>query len=52
MYGHVYWRGRSRGQGLIEYALIIAFVAFMVIGTLVLLAPQIAADSQNIKIGL
>jgi pilus assembly protein Flp/PilA len=34
---------RSRGQGLIEYALIVALVAIIVIGTLVLLGPQLAA---------
>lgn len=32
---------RARGQGLVEYALIIALVAVVVIGTLVLLGPQI-----------
>lgn len=32
---------RSRGQGMIEYGLIIALVAVVVIATLVLLGPQI-----------
>ncbi len=33
---------RSRGQGMIEYGLIIALVAVVVIATLVLLGPAIA----------
>ena len=33
---------RARGQGLVEYALIIALVAIVVIGALLLLGPQIA----------
>jgi pilus assembly protein Flp/PilA len=33
---------RSRGQGMLEYALIIALVAVVVIAALVLLGPQIA----------
>lgn len=32
----------SRGQGMLEYALIIALVAVVVIAALVLLGPQIA----------
>ena len=36
-------RSRSRGQGMIEYGLIIALVAVVVIATLVLLGPQISA---------
>jgi pilus assembly protein Flp/PilA len=40
---------RSRGQGLIEYALIIALVAIVVIGTLILLGPQIGSIFQNIN---
>jgi pilus assembly protein Flp/PilA len=32
---------RESGQGLVEYALIIALVAVVVIGTLILLGPQI-----------
>ena len=38
---------RSRGQGMIEYGLIIALVAVVVIATLVLLGPQI---SQSVSI--
>lgn len=41
-------RGQN-GQGLVEYALIIALVAIVVIGTLILLGPQIAAIFQNIS---
>jgi pilus assembly protein Flp/PilA len=33
---------RARGQGMLEYALIIALVAVVVIASLVLLGPQIA----------
>jgi pilus assembly protein Flp/PilA len=40
---------RSRGQGLVEYALIIALVAIVVIGTLILLGPQIASIFQSIS---
>jgi pilus assembly protein Flp/PilA len=40
---------RSRAQGLVEYALIIALVAIVVIGTLILLGPQIATIFQNIS---
>ncbi|HZC78706.1 MAG TPA: hypothetical protein VE258_13230 [Ktedonobacterales bacterium] len=32
---------RAKGQGLVEYALIIALVTIVVIATLVLLGPQI-----------
>ena len=55
-----WWRGeefhmlmrlfaRSRGQGLVEYALIIALVAIVVIATLILLGPQIASIFQSIS---
>jgi pilus assembly protein Flp/PilA len=37
------------GQGLVEYALIIALIAVVVIGTLILLGPQIASIFQNIS---
>jgi Flp pilus assembly pilin Flp len=37
----------SRGQGLIEYALIIALVAIVVIATLTLLEPQIGSIFQS-----
>ena len=41
--------GREHGQGLVEYALIIALVAIVVIATLILLGPQIASIFQNIS---
>lgn len=47
MLSHLY--SRTRGQGLVEYALIIALVAIVVIGTLILLGPQIASIFQNIS---
>lgn len=34
---------RHRGQGLVEYALIILFVALVVVATLALFGPQIAS---------
>lgn len=40
---------RTRGQGLVEYALIIALVAIVVIGALLLLGPQIAAIFDKIS---
>jgi pilus assembly protein Flp/PilA len=40
---------RGRGQGLVEYALIIALVAIVVIATLILLGPQIRNIFQNIS---
>ena len=41
--------GRDRGQGLVEYALIIALVAIVVIAALILLGPQIASIFKNIN---
>jgi pilus assembly protein Flp/PilA len=46
--GHAGHR-QDRGQGLVEYALIIALVAVVVIATLILLGPQIASIFQNIS---
>lgn len=43
---------RNRGQGLVEYALIIALVAIVVIGALILLGPQIATIFDNINSAL
>lgn len=40
---------RESGQGLVEYALIIALVAVVVIGTLILLGPQIQSIFGNIS---
>ena len=46
MFGHMLSRGR--GQGMIEYGLIIALVAVVVIATLVLLGPAIAGFFQGV----
>lgn len=43
---------RSRGQGLVEYALIILFVAIVVVAAVVLLGPQIASIFKNVNNGL
>jgi pilus assembly protein Flp/PilA len=40
---------RKRGQGLVEYALIIALVAVVVIGILILLGPAIGSIFSNIQ---
>jgi pilus assembly protein Flp/PilA len=40
---------RSRGQGLVEYALILALVAVVVIGILILLGPAIGSIFSNIQ---
>jgi pilus assembly protein Flp/PilA len=42
----------NRGQGLVEYALIIALVAIVVIAALVLLGPQISSIFVNINSAL
>jgi Flp pilus assembly pilin Flp len=42
----------DRSQGLVEYALILALVAAVVIGTLLLLGPQIASVFHNLNSGL
>jgi pilus assembly protein Flp/PilA len=39
----------ARGQGLVEYSLIILLVALAVFATLVLLGPQLASAFQNIN---
>ena len=39
---------RSQGQGLVEYALIIALIAIVVIAILILLGPQIGAVFSQI----
>jgi pilus assembly protein Flp/PilA len=44
--------GRAPGQGLAEYALIIALVTLVVIGALVLLGPQIATEFKYISSNL
>ena len=43
---------RERGQGLVEYALIIALVAIVVIAALVLLGPRISSIVNNINSNL
>ena len=43
---------RERGQGLVEYALIIALVAVVVIAALVLLGPRIASIFNNVNSNL
>jgi Flp pilus assembly pilin Flp len=45
-------RSRSRGQGLLEYSLIILFVALVVFGGLLLLGPQVTSVFNNIHSGL
>ncbi len=40
---------RETGQGLVEYALIIALVAVVVIGILILLGPAIGSIFSNIQ---
>jgi pilus assembly protein Flp/PilA len=40
--------GRERGQGLVEYGLILALVAVVVIGALLLVGNQIQAVFTNI----
>jgi pilus assembly protein Flp/PilA len=47
MLGHIF--GHSRGQGMVEYALIIALVTLVVIATLILLGPQLRSEFQNIS---
>ena len=39
---------RGRGQGMLEYALIIALVAIVVIASLILLGPTISDIFNNI----
>ena len=43
---------RSRGQGLVESALIILFVAIVVVAAIAMLGPQIASIFKNINNGL
>jgi pilus assembly protein Flp/PilA len=45
-------RRADRGQGLVEYALIIALVAVVVIAALVLLGPAISSIFVNINSSL
>ena len=41
-------KSEEKGQGMVEYALIIAFIAIVVIAALVLLGPAIARLFTNI----
>lgn len=43
---------RHQGQGLVEYALIIALVAVVVIGILILLGPSIGSIFSQISSAL
>jgi pilus assembly protein Flp/PilA len=45
-------RTSERGQSLVEYALIILFVAIVVIGGLALIGPAVGSVFSNIKAGL
>jgi pilus assembly protein Flp/PilA len=45
----LYWSCRTRGQGIIEYALIIALVVVVVLATLVLFGPQISSAFRTIS---
>jgi Flp pilus assembly pilin Flp len=45
-------RRHDRGQGTVEYALIIALVVVVVIATLIVLGPQTASIFQNISMNL
>lgn len=49
MLDRCFGRMRHRGQGLVEYALIIALVAVVVIGILILLGPAIGNIFSQIK---
>jgi pilus assembly protein Flp/PilA len=40
---------RAHGQGLVEYALILALVAIVVIGILILLGPAIGSIFSSIQ---
>ncbi|MHB1007171.1 MAG: Flp family type IVb pilin [Chloroflexota bacterium] len=43
---------RQEGQGLVEYALIIALVAILIIAALIALKGQISSTFSNISSGL
>ena len=46
----LYWLlGRTRGQGMLEYALIIALVAVVVIASLMLLGPQVSTIFHKVS---
>jgi pilus assembly protein Flp/PilA len=45
-------QNRERGQGLVEYALIIALVAILLVGALTLLKGQLSGVFSNISTSL
>ena len=49
MHNRLFARGWGHGQGLVEYALIIAFVVIIVVGGLVLFGPPINSIFQTIS---
>ncbi len=48
----MHFLSRERGQGLVEYALILVLVAVVVIAVLTLLGPQIANTFSMVTNGL
>ena len=44
----MYWYRQERGQGILEYSLIIALVVVVVLGTLILFGPQISSAFRTI----
>jgi pilus assembly protein Flp/PilA len=52
MRARFFHRKAQRGQGLVEYALIIALVAVIVIAILIVLGPQIGQIFSTITAGL
>jgi Flp pilus assembly pilin Flp len=42
------WRGAARGQGLVEYAAILVFVAAVLVVAELYLQPHIAASLNNV----
>lgn len=52
MLARFFHRKTQRGQGLVEYSLIIALVAIVVIAILVLMGPQIGQIFSTITNGL
>jgi pilus assembly protein Flp/PilA len=44
----MFYLPREKGQGLVEYALILVLVAVVVIAVLLLLGPQVGAVFSNI----
>ncbi len=42
------WMKKEEGQGMVEYVLLVALIAIVVIAALVLLGPAIAAMFNNV----